>query len=127
MKSTILIVALIASCQSWRHNRNLERWEYQPTYTDDCKSTADLVVDGTYQGKNLYCQNPYVNCIDSTSRFVTVNVTINDTIQMPSDSIASGAFEIPLMDYGFKINDPVHIVITHYLSGNPRILNPEVR
>ena len=86
-----------------------------------------MIVDGSYHGQNLYCQNPYVNCVDSTSRFVTVSVTINDTITIPTDSLASSAFEIPLMYYGFKINDPVHIVIKHYTSGKPKMLNPEVR
>ena len=127
MKAAILFLALISSCSSWRHNRDVKGWEYQPTFTDDCTTTADMIIDGTYQNKNLYCQNPHVYCIDSISRFAAVRVTINDTIVMPSDSLASSAFEIPLMDYGFKMNDPVHIVITHYVSGKPKLLNPEVR
>lgn len=97
-----------------------------PSYFDDCTTTSKMVVEGTYQNKNLYVQNPFVFCTDSISRFCVVNVTINDTIQLANDLFASSAFEIPLMNYHFKTGDPVKIVMEHYVSGKPRVLNPVV-
>lgn len=99
---------------------NVTRWDC------DCTSITSKEYEGTYQQKNQYVQNPMVNCADSVARFVTVSVTINDTISIPFEDLNSSAFEIPLMSYGFKIGDPIHIVIRHYVSGSPKMLNPEI-
>jgi len=127
MKSTLYILLLISSCYSWRQDRNVEAWNYQPTYTDDCFNTsAKLIIQGRYQNKNLYCMNPLLYCTDSTTKFCTIDITINDTIYIPYDSLASSAYEIPLDRYNFKAGDSVNIVIRHYAGGNPKLLNPEV-
>lgn len=96
-------------------------------YECDCNTTYEKVFDGNFQNKNEYMQNPYVNCTDSVTRFVTTSVTINDTISLSFDDINSSAFEIPLKEYNFKIGDPIHIVVRHYGCGSPKMLNPEVR
>lgn len=95
-------------------------------YDCECNTTYEKVFDGNFQNKNQYMQNPYVNCTDSVTRFVTTNVTINDTISLPFDDINSSAFEIPLKDYNFKVGDPIHIVVKHYGCASPKMLNPEV-
>ncbi len=92
----------------------------------NCNTTYEKVFEGTFQNKNHYMQNPYVNCSDSVKRFATASVTINDTISMKFDDINLSAFEIPLKNYNFKIGDPVRIVVKHYECGVPRMLNPEV-
>lgn len=100
-------------------------WE-APQWDCDCTTTYTLNFDGSYQGKNHYMQNPSVNCSDSVMRFATTSVTINDTISIPFHSLNASAFEIPLMDYTFQLNDPVHIVVQHYGCNRPRMLNPEI-
>lgn len=95
-------------------------------YDCNCVTTNEKVYDGNFQNKNQYMQNPYVNCTDSVTRFVTTSVTINDTISLPFDDINSSAFEIPLKDYNFKVGDPIHIVVKHYDCASPKMLNPEV-
>lgn len=125
MKSAVLIIALVAACSSWRHN-DVEAWNYQVQYTSDCSLLDTMYLEGTYQNKNKYMQNPSVACTDSTLRFSVISLTINDTITLSPDSMASSAFEIPLMDYGFKTGDPLKIRIVHYAMGRPKMLNPEV-
>lgn len=71
--------------------------------------------------------NPLLYCTDSTSKFCTIDITINDTIHIPYDSLASSAYEIPLSFYNFKAGDSVNIVIRHYAGCAPKLLNPEVR
>jgi hypothetical protein len=95
-------------------------------YDCDCVTTYEKVYEGSFQNKNQYMQNPYVNCSDSVTRFATASVTINDTIKMHFEDFNSSAFEIPLMDYHFKVGDPVRIVVKHYGCGIPKMLNPEV-
>lgn len=128
MKSALILILIVGACSSWRHNRDVEAWNYQPSYTDDCfNQSGKITIQGRYQNKNLYCTNPLLYCTDSTSRFATIDITINDTIHIPYDSLASSAYEIPLYLYHFKAGDSVNIVIRHYAGGVPKLLNPEVR
>ncbi len=98
-----------------------------PVQTIDCNVPAgQVVLQGTYQGKNIYVQNPYSNCTDTTIRFCTESVTINDSISLPKDTIAASAYRIPLTSFGFKEGDPITIVIKHFANCTPKVLNPEV-
>ncbi len=82
---------------------------------------ADLSLEGHYQGKNLYVQNPED---EDGFGFCVTKATVNgDPI---SDGLQSSAFEIDFTEFGLKIGDPVFIVLEHGIGCKPKILNPEV-
>jgi hypothetical protein len=84
-------------------------------------SFADLSLEGHYQGKNLFVQNPED---EDGFGFCVTNVTVNGDPM--SDGVESSAFEIPFEEFGLKIGDPVFIVLEHGIGCKPKILNPEV-
>ena len=57
-------------------------------------SAGVIVLEGNYQGKNIYVQNPFAS---SGVGFCVYEVTIND--QTTTDEINSSAFEI---DFSLK-------------------------
>jgi hypothetical protein len=126
MKSAVVFLMLVSACSSWRNTRPREEWVYTPTYTDNCSATTLLTIEGRYAGQNLYMMNPQLYCSDSTTCFTTISISINDTILIPSDSLASSAFEIPLTRYGFQNGDTIKIVVKHRAAQPPKLLNPEV-
>lgn len=84
-------------------------------------SFADLSIEGHYQGKNLYVQNPED---EDGFGFCVTKATVNgDPI---SDGIQSSAFEINFAEFSVNIGDPVFIVLEHGIGCKPKILNPEV-
>lgn len=82
---------------------------------------AALSVQGTYQGKNLYVQNPMD---DEGFGYCATKVTVNGDI-MPGGT-SMGAFEIDFSTFNIEIGEPVFIVIEHNDGCKPKILNPEV-
>lgn len=80
-----------------------------------------LVLEGHYQGKNLYVQNPFAG---SGVGFCTYEVTINGTVT--TDEVNSSAFEIDFKNAQIKIGEPVIVKIKHKDDCKPRVLNPEV-
>lgn len=80
-----------------------------------------LSIEGTYQGKNLYVQNPMD---DDGFGFCASKVTVNGEI-MPGGT-NMGAFEIDFSDFNIAIGEPIFIVIEHHDGCKPKILNPEV-
>lgn len=80
-----------------------------------------IVLEGHYQGKNLYVQNPFAG---SGVGFCTFEVTING--EVTTDEINSSAFEIDFGNAQLKIGDPVIVKIKHKDDCKPRVLNPEV-
>ncbi|GAA0876982.1 hypothetical protein GCM10009118_33920 [Wandonia haliotis] len=84
-------------------------------------SLANLSIEGSYQGKNLYVQNPED---EDGFGFCATRVTVNGDV-MPG-SVNQSAFEINFAVYGLKKGDPVFIVIEHGPGCKPKILNPEV-
>lgn len=82
---------------------------------------AALSVEGTYQGKNLYVQNPMD---DEGFGYCATKVTVNGDI-MPGGT-SMGAFEIDFSLFNIEIGEPVFIVIEHHDGCKPKILNPEV-
>ena len=82
---------------------------------------AALSVEGTYQGKNLYVQNPMD---DDGFGYCATKVTVNGDI-MPGGT-SFGAFEIDFSLYNIDIGEPVFIVIEHNDGCKPKIINPEV-
>ncbi|MFT4603080.1 MAG: hypothetical protein ACI857_003267 [Arenicella sp.] len=77
-------------------------------------SQAKLVLEGNYQGSNLFIQNPMVDmgfCVDS--------IYINDVKYEPDP--ASSAFEIVIND-SIKIGAPLNVVIYHEKGCKPKNL-----
>lgn len=80
-----------------------------------------ILIDGNYQGKNLYVQNPFANggvgfCV--TEVYVNGNLTTDET--------QSSAFEVDFKPHKLNIGDKVEIKIKHKDDCRPKVLNPEV-
>lgn len=85
-----------------------------------CSSLGgEIVIAGTYQGKNLYVQNPFTGNLQD---FCTVDVFVNQT--KAAINLNASAFEIDLSF--LQPNDEVHVKIVHKDDCKPKILNPTV-
>jgi hypothetical protein len=80
-----------------------------------------IVLEGNYQGKNLYIQNPFS---EAGVGFCVFEVTVNG--QVATDEINSSAFEIDMANFGLSLGDPVTVRIKHKDGCTPVVLNPEV-
>lgn len=80
-----------------------------------------IVLEGNYQGKNIYVQNPFSG---TGVGFCTYEVRVNGDVS--TDEINSSAFEIDLANFQFKIGDKLTIQIKHKDDCKPKVLNPEV-
>jgi hypothetical protein len=80
-----------------------------------------ILLEGTYQGKNIYVQNPFAS---SGVGFCVYEVRVND--RLSTDEIGSSAFEIDLRVYDLKVGDAVTVKIFHKDDCKPKVLNPEV-
>ena len=80
-----------------------------------------IVLEGHYQGVDLYVQNPYGS---SGVGFCAYKVTINDNVT--TDQVESSAFIIDFTTQGLKVGDPVVVKIFHKTDCQPKVLNPEV-
>ena len=83
--------------------------------------STSLSIEGSYQGKNLYVQNPMD---DDGFGYCATKVTVNGDI-MPGGT-SMGAFEIDFSIFNIAIGEPVFIVIEHNDGCLPKILNREV-
>lgn len=77
----------------------------------------NTTLEGTYQGDNLYVQNPYSS---NTNNFCVSEVLINGK-PMESDQLNSSAFEIRMGN--LTIGDYVKIELKHDITCKPRVLN----
>ena len=84
-------------------------------------AASTIILEGNYQGKNLFVQNPFAG---SGVGFCTFEVTIND--QVTTDEINSSAFEIDFTAFQFEIGASVVVKIKHGDDCKPKVLNPEV-
>jgi hypothetical protein len=82
---------------------------------------ATLSIDGSYQGKNLYIQNPMD---EDGFGYCATKVTVNGDIMPGGTGLA--AFEIDFAQFNIGIGEPVFIAIEHNDGCKPKILNPEV-
>lgn len=82
---------------------------------------GEIKLDGIYQGKNLFVQNPFTA---SGVGFCVIEVLVNG--KMSTDEINSSAFEIDLSVYQLQIGDKISIIVKHKENCTPKILNPEV-
>lgn len=84
------------------------------------KQVSMIAAEGTYQGKNLYVQNPYT----SSGGFCVTRVMVNE--YESTVGIESSAFEIDFQQFQLKIGDAVLVRILHHPGCTPKVLNPEV-
>ena len=80
-----------------------------------------IVLEGNYQGKNLFIQNPFS---EAGVGFCIFEVTVND--QIATDEINSSAFEVDMNNFGLKLGDKVMVKVKHKDGCTPVVLNPEV-
>ncbi|MBK9175290.1 MAG: hypothetical protein IPM46_02915 [Flavobacteriales bacterium] len=80
-----------------------------------------IIVDGHFQGKNIFIQNPFS---EAGVGFCVFEVTVND--QIATDEINSSAFEVDMNNFGLKVGDAVVVKIKHKDGCTPVVLNPEV-
>lgn len=80
-----------------------------------------IVLEGHYQGKSLYVQNPFAS---SGVGFATTQVKINGDV-LPSE-INSSAYEIDFSYFQLKKGDDVIVTIEYKEGTTPKVLNPEV-
>lgn len=79
-----------------------------------------LTVEGTYQGKNIYVQNPFAQ---GGVGFCVFEVTVNG--KPTTDEINSSSFEIDLSALKLSVGEKVVIKLNHKDDCKPKIVNPE--
>lgn len=84
-------------------------------------SAGVIVLEGNYQGKNIFVQNPFS---DAGVGYCVYEVMVNDLIS--TDEINSSAFEIDMKAFELKMGQDVVIKIKHKEGCSPIVLNPEV-
>ncbi len=83
---------------------------------------GNIVLEGNYQGENLYIKNPYAG---TGVGFCVFEVTVNGSVT--TDEWNSSAFEIDLSIHDLDLGDQVVVVIKHKDDcPTPKVLNPEV-
>lgn len=82
-----------------------------------CGELDKIVLDGTYQGKNLFVQNPFLG---KEEGFCIREIKVNDKA---ITEFTSSAFEIDLKGIGFNKGDKVIVEILHKKGCSPKILN----
>jgi hypothetical protein len=80
-----------------------------------------IILEGNYQGKNLYVQNPFLS---GGVGFCATEVKVNGNIT--TDETNSSAFEIDFKPWKLNIGDKVEVKIYHREDCKPKVLNPEV-
>lgn len=80
-----------------------------------------IVLEGNYQGKVLYVQNPFG---PGGVGFCVTEIKVNGNIT--TDETNSSAFEIDLKPHKLNIGDKVEVRIFHKEGCKPKVLNPEV-
>ncbi len=80
-----------------------------------------IIVEGNYQGKVLYVQNPFG---PGGVGFCVTEVKVNGNIT--TDETNSSAFEIDLKAHKLNPGDKVEVKIIHKDGCKPKVLNPEV-
>lgn len=79
-----------------------------------------LVLNGIYQGKDLYIKNPFS---DKGVGFCVFEVYVNG--DLTRDEINSSAFAIDFNILGIEKGTPVEIIVKHKKGCTPLVLNPE--
>lgn len=79
-----------------------------------------VVLNGVYQGNDLYVQNPF--SADGVG-FCVFEVLVNGDVT--SDEINSSAFAVDLSIFDFEIGDPVEVTLRTKESCDLKIINPD--
>lgn len=79
-----------------------------------------IVLNGIYQGSDVYVQNPFSG---QGVSFCVFEVEVNGKVT--SDEVNSSAFAIDLQVVGLQVGDKIEIKIKHKEDCEPRVLNPE--
>ncbi len=79
------------------------------------------VLEGIYQGKNIFVQNPVKN---SGTGFCVDSVSVNGIVQ--KEKIQSSAFEIDFPSFRLKPGDTIEVILHHSGNCRPKVLNPHV-
>lgn len=98
----------------------------QPTteISFDCNECSNpLKLEGRYQGKNLYAQNP-MN--DEANCYCACKVIVNEKIIMDSTNLQFSAFEIDLSACQIPVDSPVVVEIYQRPNCRVKVLNPVV-
>jgi len=82
---------------------------------------APLVIEGAYNGKNIFVKNPYRS---EKVGFCVSKVTVNG--EVTTDEINSASFEIDLSIHQLLLGDKVEIKIYHDAGCTPKVINPQV-
>jgi len=80
-----------------------------------------IILEGNYQGKNLYVQNPFGS---GGVGFCVTEVLVNGNIT--TDEVNSSAFEIDFKPHKLNVGEKVEIKVKHKEDCKPKVLNPEV-
>ena len=80
-----------------------------------------IIIEGNYQGKNLYVQNPFAS---GGGGFCVTEVYVNGNLT--TDETQSSAFVVDFKPHKLNIGDKVEIKIKHKDDCRPKVLNPEV-
>ncbi len=83
-------------------------------------SQNQIILEGNFQGKNLYVQNPYGG---GGVGYCVIEVLINGNIT--TDEINSSAFEIDFSAQNVKLGEVVEVIIKYKNDCKPKVLNPE--
>ncbi len=84
-------------------------------------SDGILIVEGTYQQKNIYVLNPV---LPGGVGFCTYEVRVNG--KLTTDEWNSSAFEVCLDNLGLQQGDAVFIEIKYKNGCSPKVINPKV-
>lgn len=83
--------------------------------------SAEFVVEGTYQNKNLYVSNPVAA---EGFGFCAYEVTVNGIVT--TDEVNAATFEIDFSALSLTFGQPVVVVIKHKDGCEPTVANPSV-
>lgn len=79
-----------------------------------------LTLEGSYQGKNIYVQNPFVS---NGVGFCAFEVSVNE--KPTTDEVNSSSFEVDLSALKLSIGEKVVIKVKYKDDCKPKIVNPE--
>lgn len=80
-------------------------------------SNNPIILEGTYQGENIYVQNPY-----SEGAFCVTKILVNNVEAMDSAHLQVSAIEIKLDSLIQRNGDTVIIEISHRNNCYPKVL-----
>ena len=109
----LISLALLTACGTSRNSENKDEAAIV--------NMNPIVLEGAYQGKNLYVQNPMTQ-----DGWCAVYVEVNGVKVLDSLDVQKTAFEIDLKSLGIEQGGAVQIRIYHQSDCMPKVLNPEV-